>query len=211
MSRAHKFCPGFDARGEDTSTHVYDECDYCGRFFARCCESKLPYRVCHDHPLVFVDGSCPRNGQIGAHAGIGCAIGNAEKDQLSVPVTYTMDPRLPRTSQRAELLAALYGLVMVVSSSIHDNPHPRAPLRGARVEHSEYVIVADSEYVVKGITEWVPVWKDNVPKNLDLFKRLDAAVVEYEKQGLKIKFLHVKRELNVLADGLAARATASPI
>ncbi|KAF7348183.1 Ribonuclease H-like protein [Mycena sanguinolenta] len=217
MTRAYNFCPGFGARGEDTSTHFYDECDFCGRFFARCCASKLPHRVCHDHPLVFVDGSCSRNGQFDARAGIGCAMGNSNEDQVSILVTYAMDACLPRTSQRAELLAALHGLRMVVGSSIHD--HPRAPLRGARAEHSEYVIVADSEYVVKGITEWVPVWKanswrtkqGNAPKNLDLFKQLDAAISEYETKGFKIKFLHVRRKLNCLADGLAARAAAMPI
>ncbi|KAJ6504756.1 ribonuclease H-like domain-containing protein [Mycena vitilis] len=84
----------------------------------------------------------------------------------------------------------------------------------------EYVVVADSEYVVKGITERVPKWKENNWKtskggpaaNGDLFRQLDAAVVAgYERQGLTIKFLHVARELNNIADQLAKQATALPV
>ncbi|KAJ7740217.1 ribonuclease H-like domain-containing protein, partial [Mycena maculata] len=160
------------------------------------------------HRLVFVDGACPNNGQPGARGGIGCAIGNSSKDQISVPVTEAMDPGARRTSQRAELLAALHGLHFIVgtSSAEHD------------AREGEYIIVADSEYVLKGMTEWMPRWKSNnwktpqgrVPANLDLFRRLDFAVAEYESRGLKIQFFHVLRQFNMIADGLAKRAAAEP-
>ncbi|KAJ7364854.1 ribonuclease H-like domain-containing protein [Mycena albidolilacea] len=218
MSRLFKHCPGFEARGEDTTTYFYDRCPYCSRFHARCCQSQLPHRICEEHPIVFVDGSCPGNGGLGARAGIGCAIGDDPKDQLCSPVTDTMDPGAPRTSQRAELLAALQGLRFLVCATSTARYHPdcHAPLK---CQHPmEYIVVADSEYVVKGMTEWVPQWKvrssrcrqGKAPKNRDLFQRLEAAVSEYERQGLKIQFFHVPREFNFIADGLAKRATAGP-
>ncbi|KAJ7250058.1 hypothetical protein B0H12DRAFT_959421, partial [Mycena haematopus] len=91
--RSFKFCPGFNVRGEDTSTHIYDQCDYCMRFFVRCCRNnKLSDEVCHAHPLVFVDWSCRRNGQLDAYAGIGWAMGESEEHQCSIPVTHNVDP-----------------------------------------------------------------------------------------------------------------------
>lgn len=58
----------------------------------------------------------------------------------------------PRTSQRAELLAALMGLLSLRvldgtchSSSGHGDGRPK-----------EWIIATDSEYVVKGMAEWLP-------------------------------------------------------
>ncbi|KAF8215104.1 ribonuclease H-like domain-containing protein [Mycena galopus ATCC 62051] len=202
-------------RGEDTTSHVHDHCDACWCFFARCCQSIRPDNVCHLHPLIFVDGACTRNGQPDARAGIGCAMGYAPEDQVSIPITDAMDPGARRTSQRAELLAALCGLDMLVGATW--SAHADSPPFECPHHLLEYVIITDSEYVVKGITEWVPEWKANhwknrqghSPKNVDLFQRLDAVVAEYEGQGLKIRFLHVGRELNSLADDLAKRATCN--
>ncbi|KAJ7105083.1 hypothetical protein C8R43DRAFT_906819, partial [Mycena crocata] len=78
----------------------------------------------------------------------------------------------------------------------------------------EYIIVADSEYVVKGITEWVSDWRANDwrnkqrrrPATLSLLRRLEDAVASYENQGLIIRFLHVSREYNKIADSLAKGA-----
>ncbi|KAJ7133523.1 ribonuclease H-like domain-containing protein [Mycena epipterygia] len=211
--RLFKFCPRLD---EYSVTEKIDRCEYCARFYAKCCECHQAEagRVCHYHPFVFVDGACARNGQPGARAGIGCAMGESAKDQLSVAVTDAMDPGAPRTSQRAELLAALEGLRFLVDAERTYHVGSRTHLKSADTE-LEYVVVADSEYVVKGITEWVPQWKNNNwktkqghrPGNVDLFQRLDAMVAEYESQGLAIKFLHVRRELNAIADSLAKKAT----
>ncbi|KAJ7250063.1 ribonuclease H-like domain-containing protein [Mycena haematopus] len=200
MPRSFRFCSGFNLRGEDTSTHIYDLCDFCWRFFARCCLTELPHRVCHDHPLVFVDGSCPRNGQPDAHAGIGMI------DRPLPPENQSACRALGSTVRpaHAHLCGSQKPPLCPYSSGVRA---PGAPIRYRR------------EYVVKGITEWVPAWKANnwknkqglSPQNLDLFKQLDDAVVEYEGQGFKIQFLHVKRELNYIADELATRATAQPV
>ncbi|KAK7048764.1 ribonuclease H-like protein [Favolaschia claudopus] len=220
MHRQFKFCREFEWRREDTSTRVHDHCDFCERFFARCCRSSTgAVSACHGHPLVFVDGSCPANGQSNARSGIGCAIGNNALDQVSISVTNDIDPR-PRTSQRAELLAAIHGLRMLINATANESrcQSIRCPHMGP-VLSREWVVVADSQYVVKGITEWVPQWKENnwrtsqgeLPKNFDLFKRLDDVVTEYERRGFAIRFLHVPREVNTLADRLAKHATDSSL
>ena len=129
---------------------------------------KPEQRVCRQFQLVFTDGACSNNGQgYAAKAGLGIVIGG---DVLSwgVPVDDTLDIA-PRTNQRAELLAAIEGLkkleiVNQVSLDIEDevNPIESAAHRLAIANEdcrAEYIVVTDSEYVVKGITEWFPKWR----------------------------------------------------
>ncbi|KAJ7740216.1 ribonuclease H-like domain-containing protein [Mycena maculata] len=211
--RLFKSCPSFD---DLTLSERIDLCEQCDRFFARCCHHSEV--VCHYHCFVFVDGACAGNGTYGARAGIGCAMGLREEDQLSLPVTDGMDPRGPRTNQRAELLAAIHGLQLVVDADREYHVGSRAHLKSRETER-EYIVVSDSEYVVKGITEWVQQWKRNswltttghTAENADLFRRLDDIVSAHESRGLKVQFFHVGRELNSVADSLATRAAARSI
>ena len=99
------------------------------------------------------------NGQAEATAGVGIACGEGENDQLSLPITEETDPGQRRTSQRAELLAALTGLrYLEMTAGIEQigaqtNNHRDSQRETARV------VATDSEYVVKGMTEWLPAWK----------------------------------------------------
>ncbi|KAF8436468.1 hypothetical protein L210DRAFT_3613357 [Boletus edulis BED1] len=78
-----------------------------------------------------------------------------------------------RTSQRAELITALEGLKKICN---HDK----------ELMSNDY---RTREYVVKGMIEWLPNWKENnwrepngqQPSNLDLFRKLDAEVEERER------------------------------
>ncbi|KAJ6540315.1 ribonuclease H-like domain-containing protein [Mycena capillaripes] len=208
--RLFRFCPTFDHL---SFAERIDLCDFCGRYFARCCHHQET--ICHYNCLVFVDGACSRNGTSGARAGIGCAIGQNQTDQLSLPVTDAMDPGAPRTNQRAELLAAIYGLQFVIDAERKYHVGSRAHLKSRETER-EHIIVSDSEYVVKGMTEWVPKWKKNnwltttgrLAENHDLFRRFEDIVCGHESRGLKVQFLHVPRELNTIADGLATGAAS---
>ena len=75
----------------------------------------------------------------------------------------------PRTNQRAELLAAIEGLkkLELVRQSRPDledevNHSKSTTHRRAIVNEdyrATYIVVTDSEYVVKGITEWFPEWR----------------------------------------------------
>ena len=143
-------------------------CQDCHHFFALCCPCEIKYydnegHTCHHYRLVFTDGACRQNGQVGATAGIGIALSRDRSEgQLAIPITLSLDGNRKRTSQRAELLAALAGLQYMVDCD--DLNEPKREKKRARRANSEdegkaWVIATDSEYVVKGMTEWLPTWK----------------------------------------------------
>ena len=77
------------------------------------------------------------------------------------------------------------------------------------------VLHTDSQYVQKGITEWIHAWKSRgwrtaakePVKNVDLWKRLDALVVGHEIEWKWVKG-HAGDEGNERADALANRGVA---
>ncbi|KAH7921970.1 ribonuclease H-like protein, partial [Leucogyrophana mollusca] len=153
-------------------------CPDCLRCFALCCKhydgQEKGDANCHHLRLVFTDGACLRNGRNGATSGMGIVRG--------------MTSGL-RTSQRAELLAALEGLRRICKedeealAEAYEEERQRL-MRGEFTDPTCLIVVTDSEYVVKGMTEWVPAWKangwrtsrGNRPSNIDLFRKLDAEV-----------------------------------
>ena len=162
------------------------ECGLCGRFFLYCgsCETKrkldelpresLAYELgipCHDTQLIFTDGSCLNNGRPNAKAGVGIAWGMwsywANWDQRSVSITDENDGLSQRTSARAELLAAILGLTSFTQAR---KVQPK-PICG---DAARWVIATDSEYVVKGITEWFPMWKVCTKKRFILVKEVSV-------------------------------------
>ena len=98
---------------------------------------------------------------------------------------------LATTNNRMELMAAIQAL--------------EALTRDCRVE-----LHTDSQYVMKGISEWIHNWKrrgwmtaDKKPvKNDDLWKRLDAARLRHEVDWRWVKG-HAGHELTERADELA--------
>ncbi|KAL1741183.1 ribonuclease H-like domain-containing protein [Schizophyllum fasciatum] len=191
-----------------TPAELVQVCGVCGQYSARCCAHSYTGRACHHFRLVFTDGACVGNGQEGAVAGVGVVLGQIGPgiDQFSAPVTEEMDPGQRRTSQRAELLAALMGVQRALGGDVHDYPGYDA------AAPKERIIATDSEYVVKGMTEWLPQWKRNgwrtalggTPANLDLFQRLDRAIEEEEVlHNARFGFWHIPRSLNSEADRMA--------
>jgi len=73
----------------------------------------------------------------------------------SSPATEDYDPNMPRTNQRAELLAAIYGLEAYVAGFGTMRIHEDA----TGDEMKTWTITTDSRYVVNGITDWLPRWK----------------------------------------------------
>lgn len=74
-------------------------------------------------------------------------------------------------------------------------------------------IVTDSQYVMKGVTEWMANWKrrnwrtaDRKPvRNVDLWQRLDAALAEHQVEWQWVRG-HSGHAQNERADELANRA-----
>lgn len=159
-------CPSITSQFSDAQliTTCNDACS--GRFYARCCLHKKT--TCHHDRIVYTDGACINNGRSGAAAGIGIAFGTHQGDpgdeytsQFSIPVDDKLDPVGKRTSQRAELLAALEGLRVICD---HDEEWMADDSESWEQGDDDasipvVIITTDSEYVVKGMTEWLPNWK----------------------------------------------------
>jgi ribonuclease HI len=141
------------------STHetdkLYRTCNDCDLFFCVCCQHyEDKPGPCHHYPIVFTDGACSKNGFGDAVSGIGVSCGSAEGYQWSIPVDEHVNLNPVRTNQRAELLAALEGvhrLGEIVQLK------PKKCLRNS--QRAEMVVATDSEYVCKGVSEWMPNWK----------------------------------------------------
>ncbi|KAL1391260.1 ribonuclease H-like domain-containing protein [Phyllosticta capitalensis] len=182
-------------------------CPECQRFYFRCCHCRdTNGKPCHEASVVFTDGACSNNGQDGASAGYGYALGSDEPDQYSG----SMKKFKVKTSQRAELVGAWGGLRKAIEGyKLNERTYP--VVAGGRTK--SLVILSDSQYVVKGITEWLAEWKSNgyktadgkEPTNLDLFLRLEKLIKKYETDEFHIGFMHIRRKHNTLADKLAKR------
>ncbi|MBN8531646.1 MAG: ribonuclease HI [Alphaproteobacteria bacterium] len=140
-----------------------------------------------DLPLVhaYTDGACSGNPGPGGW-GVLLRNGKVEKE-LSGGEAET-------TNNRMELMAAIMALESLK--------------KPCRVE-----LVTDSEYVRKGITEWIGGWKargwktaDKKPvKNVDLWQRLEASMLSHQVKFSWVKG-HSGHPENERADALALAA-----
>jgi ribonuclease HI len=135
-----------------------------------------------DKVIIHTDGACSGNPGPGGWGAI--LQYGAKKKEIS-------GGELATTNNRMELMAAIQAL--------------EALTRPCKIE-----LHTDSQYVQKGIHEWIHGWKkrgwltaDKKPvKNDDLWKRLDAARLRHEVDWRWIKG-HAGHELNERADELA--------
>ncbi len=136
---------------------------------------------------IFTDGACKGNPGPGGWGAI-------MRYQGREKTLYGGEPHT--TNNRMELLAAIEALV-------------------ALREPCEVTLTTDSEYLRKGITEWIDSWKKRgwrtaakAPvKNVDLWQRLDEAVQRHQIEWRWVKGHSGHRE-NELADELANRGIA---
>jgi ribonuclease HI len=134
------------------------------------------------HIEVFTDGACRGNPGPGGWGAL-LRQGSHEKE------IFGGEP--DTTNNRMELMAAIQGLMAIKSAS--------------RVD-----LTSDSEYVRKGITEWLPNWKKRgwktaakkPVKNKDLWQQLESAAIRHETTWHWIKGHSGHRE-NEIADRLA--------
>ncbi|EAL90330.2 hypothetical protein KXV68_006546 [Aspergillus fumigatus] len=153
----------------------------------------------NDHIVVAVDGACLKNGQDGARSSYGVFWGHNNVLNTAVPV----EGEGNHTNQVAELRACMRALLDVV--------HVRSLFEDQGIILSAVVIKSDSEYLVRGVTEWLPKWKRNGWKNsrgLDVanwehFKAIERLTEDLERHKLTIKFWHVPRRNNRDADTMA--------
>jgi ribonuclease HI len=139
------------------------------------------------HVTVFTDGACSGNPGPGGWGAI-LKFGDTEKE-LKGGEAHT-------TNNRMELMAAISALEALKKPCVVD-------------------LTTDSQYVRKGITEWIHGWKrngwrtsDKKPvKNVDLWQRLDAALKAHDVRWHWIKG-HAGHDENERADQLARDGVA---
>ena len=135
--------------------------------------------------VIFTDGACRGNPGPGGWAAL-LRYGKHEK-MISGAENMT-------TNNRMEMMAAIEALTMLHQTCTID-------------------LYTDSQYLQKGITEWLPVWKkrqwkkaDNKPiKNSDLWKELDTQAQRHQIKWHWVKG-HSGHTENDLVDALATQA-----
>ncbi len=134
---------------------------------------------------MFTDGACKGNPGPGGW-GVLLRLGEHQKTLFG--------GELQTTNNRMELTAAIRGLQAL----------KKAP--------AQVVLTTDSQYVMKGIREWMPNWKKRdwktasrqPVKNADLWRELDELVCQHEVKWCWVKG-HSGHPGNELADELANR------
>ncbi len=133
---------------------------------------------------IFTDGACKGNPGIGGWGALLRAKG--KERELCGGEAHT-------TNNRMELMAAIMALETLTRAC-------------------EVRLHTDSKYVLQGITEWLPGWKQRgwktaskqAVKNDDLWRRLDAAVARHHIEWVWVKG-HAGHDGNERADDLANR------
>ena len=131
---------------------------------------------------IFTDGACKGNPGPGGWGAL-LRLGENEKSLYG--------GELNTTNNRMELLAAIRGLEALKRSA-------------------EVVITTDSQYVMKGICEWMPNWKKRgwktaskqPVKNADLWQQLDELVSQHLVEWRWVRG-HTGHRENEIADELA--------
>ncbi|KAA8914669.1 ribonuclease H-like domain-containing protein [Sphaerosporella brunnea] len=137
--------------------------------------------------LMFIDGACTKNGNSLSRGGCGVVYTSKLWQQ---PISFPLeDDGIAHTNNRAELRAATLAIGMRVWNGEGFN---------------KVVLACNSEYVVKGVCEWLNNWVDNgwknalgLPvKNRDLWELLLEKLRFQESMGVLVQFWQIPREWN---------------
>jgi ribonuclease HI len=136
---------------------------------------------------IYTDGGCEPNPGPGAWAAV-LLCGKTRKEICGT------DP--DTTNNRMELTAALQGLLTLK-------------------KRCQVVLFTDSEYLKKGITEWLPLWKrrnwtrkGGELKNVDLWQELDEMVQKHDVEWRWVRG-HVGIRENERCDEMVSQAIKS--
>ncbi|MEX1200297.1 MAG: ribonuclease HI [Methylophaga sp.] len=138
-----------------------------------------------DHVEIFTDGACSGNPGPGGW-GVVMRAKNTEKELAGA--------EKDTTNNRMEMMAVIAGL--------------EALKRPCKV-----TVTTDSQYVMKGMTEWLPGWKaknwrtasKQPVKNADLWQRMEVAAAKHQLEWQWVRG-HTGHAENERADQLAVAA-----
>lgn len=152
--------------------------------------------------FIFTDGSCTRNGQVGAKAGYGVYIIRDGKELVRQGTKLGVEE--PQTNQRAELRGLFYALTYLAESG------------------SAGTIYTDSKYSIDCLKAWAPKWVQNGWRKADkkpvlhddILKPMYDLWLQLKEQ---VQLLHVEAHTgksdfiskgNAIADRLANEASS---
>ncbi|GLA37379.1 hypothetical protein AnigIFM63309_004292 [Aspergillus niger] len=141
------------------------------------------------------------NGRYGARASIGVYHGPGHGWNESA----RLSPELRQTNQVAELAACERALIYACIIQEHWDDIAEEIETGKERLYT-VVIKSDSEYVVRGMTEWIYKWKANGWVNAKGFQLPIESTLSLEDEQVTVQFWQVPRELNQEADRLATSA-----
>ena len=159
------------------------------------------FRLEDGYVQVFTDGACPDNGKVGARAGIGVWWNHGHKLNISKRVVGNK-----QTNNVAEIQAICFALTQTNASKI-----------------KKIQLNTDSMFVINSVTQWMEGWKrkgwktstGQDVKNKDDFMQLDKILQDCKRNGVDIKWNHVKGHANIEgneeADRLAVLGAQSNI
>ena len=144
------------------------------------------------------DGACRGNGTPDARASYGVNFGSPDNNRAGL-----IPQGLPQTNQVAELYALKICLEQIDSLIEQRDRMP-----------CQILLMSDSTYVVKGLSEWIWKWKENgfltakkqMVVNMKLFSESDELISISEEVNTPSKFWLVPRKWNKEADRLANMA-----
>lgn len=129
--------------------------------------------------IIWTDGACKNNGFNKSIGGIGIYFGDNDIRNISEKIEGYV------TNNRAEMLAAIKAIYISLYYG-----------------YTCIEIRSDSQYLVKGITQWIHGWKRknwNKVKNPDLWKWLDKIT----STNIDIKWTHVKAHCGIKGNEMA--------
>jgi ribonuclease HI len=146
--------------------------------------------------ILHLDESCLGNGREGENPGGGGGLIEARSRSGRIERRDFFVHEPATTNNRMALKGATLALDLLAG-------------KGARLAA---LLVSDSQYLVKGMREWVPVWKargwtrkGGPIENLELWKALDAVARKHDVQWAWLRG-HQRHPKNEYADWLAVRA-----
>jgi ribonuclease HI len=158
------------------------------------------------HLSIYTDGGCSGNPGPGGWAYVILAEGGAPESESPAPPGLAAEKwgaEAHTTNNRMELMAVISALEAL-------------PLLGGGDEWGRITVYTDSQYVQRGITQWIHNWKKNnwrsggrTPvKNQDLWRRLDALADRYQPIWAWVRG-HAGNEMNERCDRMTQEAIHS--
>jgi len=131
----------------------------------------------NDSFIVYTDGACSMNGTPNAVSGIGIHF-NKNNSLKIQDVSKKLNIEKP-TNNKAELYAIKEAIDICKINNIKD----------------KIIIITDSDYSIKCITVWYPIWKknkDSNKKNIEIISEIVESI-----KGLNVEFQHIYSHTNL--------------